>query len=69
VIAGCGLLACHAGTARAQSARATEQRVIESGTASYYGRAHQGRRTASGTRFDQKALTAAHPWLPFGTKV
>ena len=24
---------------------------------------------ASGLRFDQMALTAAHPWLPFGTKV
>jgi len=43
--------------------------VIESGTASYYGKAHNGRRTASGERFDMEAMTAAHPWLPFGTKV
>ncbi len=43
--------------------------VSETGTASYYGRAHQGRRTAAGTRFDPNELTAAHPWLPFGTKV
>jgi hypothetical protein len=41
----------------------------ESGAASFYGRAHQGRRTASGARFDENELTAAHPWLPFGTKV
>ncbi len=41
----------------------------ESGTASYYGKAHHGRRTSSGERFDQRALTAAHPWLPFGTRV
>lgn len=41
----------------------------ETGTASFYGRAHQGRRTAGGTRFDQGAMTAAHPWLPFGTRV
>ncbi len=41
----------------------------ESGVASFYGRAHQGRRTAWGTRFDQAAMTAAHPWLPFGTRV
>ncbi|MBN8872076.1 MAG: septal ring lytic transglycosylase RlpA family protein [Rhodospirillales bacterium] len=41
----------------------------ESGTASYYGPQHQGRRTAAGTRFDQAQLTAAHPWLPFGTRV
>ncbi len=41
----------------------------ERGLASYYGTRHQGRRTASGLRFDQRALTAAHPWLPFGTRV
>lgn len=43
--------------------------IGESGTASYYGPKHQGRRSASGVRFDQRELTAAHPWLPFGTKV
>jgi rare lipoprotein A len=43
--------------------------VGESGTASYYGNRHQGKQTAAGTRFDQRKLTAAHPWLPFGTKV
>ncbi|WP_428483116.1 septal ring lytic transglycosylase RlpA family protein [Rhodopila sp.] len=41
----------------------------ERGTASYYGPAQNGRRSASGVRFDQRLLTAAHPWLPFGTKV
>ncbi len=41
----------------------------ETGVASFYGRAHQGRRTAGGSRFNEMALTAAHPWLPFGTKV
>jgi rare lipoprotein A len=43
--------------------------VGESGKASYYGPAYHGRRAASGLRFDQMALTAAHAWLPFGTKV
>ncbi len=43
--------------------------IGESGTASYYGAAHNGRRAADGSRFNQKALTAAHAWLPFGTKV
>jgi rare lipoprotein A len=43
--------------------------VGESGNASYYGPAYHGRRSASGARFDQMLLTAAHPWLPFGTKV
>jgi rare lipoprotein A len=41
----------------------------ETGVASYYGPGHHGHRTASGNRFDQRELTAAHPWLPFGTKV
>jgi rare lipoprotein A len=41
----------------------------ESGLASYFGPTFNGRRAADGARFDQMALTAAHPWLPFGTKV
>ena len=44
-------------------------RPAEVGLASYYGRAHDGRRTASGERFDMHAMTAAHPTLPFGTRV
>ena len=43
--------------------------VLASGTASYYGKAHNGRRTASGERFDMWAMTAASPSLPFGTRV
>lgn len=39
------------------------------GLASWYGLTFHGRRTASGERFDMNALTAAHPWLPFGTLV
>ena len=35
--------------------------------ASWYGEQHHGRPTASGERFDRGRLTAAHPWLPFGT--
>lgn len=41
----------------------------ETGKASFYGPFFHGRRTANGSRFDQMALTAAHQWLPFGTKV
>ncbi len=41
----------------------------ESGLASWYGRAHHGRRTASDEVFDMHALTAAHRTLPFGTRV
>ena len=38
-------------------------------TASWYGAQFDGRLTASGTRFDQRGLTAAHRTLPFGTKI
>jgi len=37
------------------------------GIASWYGPGFKGNRTASGEKFDPKALTAAHPTLPFGT--
>ncbi|NEQ83283.1 MAG: septal ring lytic transglycosylase RlpA family protein, partial [Moorea sp. SIO2I5] len=39
------------------------------GIASWYGSAFHGRRTASGERFNQYALTAAHRSLRFGTRV
>lgn len=42
---------------------------IGSGKASYYGDRHHNKLTASGERFDQAALTAAHRSLPFGTNV
>jgi rare lipoprotein A len=41
----------------------------QEGVASWYGPKHHGKTTASGQRFDQNALTAAHPSLPFGTQV
>lgn len=37
--------------------------------ASWYGPGFHGRRTANGEIYNQNALTAAHPSLPFGTKV
>ncbi len=40
-----------------------------SGMASWYGRALQGHRTASGAIFDSNELTACHRTLPFGTLV
>jgi rare lipoprotein A len=39
------------------------------GLASWYGKHHQGRKTASGERFSRGQLTAAHRSLPLGTKV
>jgi rare lipoprotein A len=37
------------------------------GLASWYGPRFEGRRTASGERFERGALTAAHRTFPFGT--
>jgi rare lipoprotein A len=39
------------------------------GLASYYADRFHGRTTASGERYDRRAMTAAHRQLPFGTKV
>lgn len=41
----------------------------QTGLASWYGEAHQGRLTADGEHFDKAALTAAHPSLAIGTIV
>lgn len=42
---------------------------VQKGFASWYGPRFHGRRTANGERYDMNALTAAHPSLPFGTRV
>lgn len=41
----------------------------ETGIASWYGVPFHGRATASGEIYDMEAMTAAHPWLSFGTRV
>jgi rare lipoprotein A len=41
----------------------------EQGLASYYARKFHGRRTASGERYDENAMTAAHRRLAFGAMV
>jgi rare lipoprotein A len=75
-----GVLACALlGTAGLLSGACTGHRkpatpagageVIQRGEASWYGAKFNGRRTASGERFNMRLLTAAHPTLPFGTLV
>jgi rare lipoprotein A len=39
------------------------------GSATWYGARHQGKKTSSGEPFNKNQLTAAHKKLPFGTKV
>lgn len=41
----------------------------ETGVASWYGGKFHGRKTASGEKYNQNKMTAAHKTLPFGTKV
>jgi rare lipoprotein A len=43
--------------------------LAQCGGASWYGPGFHGRTAASGERFDQNAMTAAHKTLPFGTMV
>jgi rare lipoprotein A len=41
----------------------------QTGLASFYGAAQDGKTTADGDTFDQRGLTAAHRTLPFGTVI
>jgi rare lipoprotein A len=41
--------------------------LSQTGVASYYGPGLHGRKTASGERFNQNAMTAAHRSAPFGS--
>jgi rare lipoprotein A len=43
--------------------------AAETGVATYYADSLEGRRTASGTAFDNRTLVAAHPSLPLGSVV
>ncbi|UZQ52928.1 septal ring lytic transglycosylase RlpA family protein [Trichothermofontia sichuanensis B231] len=54
-------------TAQAQMYGLSETPETLSGLASWYGPYFHGRLTATGEAFDQTELTAAHPFLPFGT--
>ncbi|MBR4746078.1 MAG: septal ring lytic transglycosylase RlpA family protein [Desulfovibrio sp.] len=48
---------------------ASAKGFVQTGTASWYGAECQGLPTASGERYDQFGLTAAHKLLPLGTRV
>jgi rare lipoprotein A len=59
----------------APSARFSSNKVekyhknVQIGIASFYAEDFHGRKTANGEIFDMHSLTAAHPSLPFNTKV
>jgi rare lipoprotein A len=50
----------------ASDGRPSKRRVAMLGLASFYS---EDRNTASGESFDKQGLTAAHPTLPFGTRL
>ena len=52
-----------------QKPAGSESAELLHGIASWYGAVFNGRRTASGERFDMYAMTACHPTLPFGSIV
>jgi peptidoglycan lytic transglycosylase len=58
-----------AGQSRAPHCAPPGARGCASGLASWYGPEFRGHRTASGERFNPKELTAAHPSLPFQTRL
>lgn len=58
------LFLCFCATAFAQKAGSRQK-----GLASWYGTKYHGRKTSSGEIYNKRDLTAAHPSLPFGTKV
>jgi rare lipoprotein A len=64
VLSSCGRTA---GPSRPQTPDANP--TVHVGLASYYGKEFHGKTTASGVRFDMKAMVAAHPTFPFGTLV
>ena len=49
--------------------RTSNRTTLRGFTASYYAHRYNGRKTASGERYDMNKLTAAHFDLPFGTRV
>lgn len=50
-------------------ARAIKVADTRTGLASYYARSFDGRTTASGEKFDNDEMVAAHPFYPFDTRV
>ncbi len=60
-----------AGQTPAPTASATLGKAgdVQEGLAAFYGTRLNGRKTASGEKYDQNAMSAAHKTLPFGTRV
>lgn len=66
-----GLVQCQSLTKIPQtgSTKGYQKTKSFTGKASWYGGKFHGRKTASGERYNQYAMTAAHKKLPFGTRL
>ena len=51
-------------TVAGQTYYPSERRIVQTGTASWYGDAFHGRLTANGEIYDKNSFTAAHPTMP-----
>ncbi len=63
------LLAGVAGCATTGLTPGMARRTDDTGVASYFASRYDGHPTASGERYNERRLTAAHRTLPFGTRV
>jgi rare lipoprotein A len=66
---GCGTTSDGARPDGGRASSAPSAAVFEEGRASYYSSEFDGRKTASGERYNPRAMTAAHARLPLGTWV
>jgi len=65
VVVGLAIVGCASDAA----ARRGDVGHVQHGRASYYAPKFNGRKTASGERYDPKLMTAAHKTLPLGTRI
>ena len=65
----CGLLFANIQQANANIRIHHTPVIYQIGEASYYGKAHAGKKTKSGEIFNPRAFTAAHNSLPMGTLI
>jgi rare lipoprotein A len=68
-VSGCGSTQRRSASPTSSMSPPRERRPAQEGMASWYGGKFNGKKTASGERFDENEYTAAHLKLPFGTKV
>lgn len=68
VLACSAFVHCNSGTAPAPTSKDTIAiKETKTGLASFYGRAFEGEKTASGETFHSREMVAAHPSYPLGT--